>query len=130
GGSPARARQLALVARIAQEKFTDPAIGRLLDELEPWAEQLPYDSDKASLVRVSRREYERALKVPPAFLGEFYAHSAASYHAWTKARPANDFKAIRPYLEKTVDLSRQLADFFPGYEHIADPLIDFSDYGM
>src|SRR5690606_2521417 len=80
--------------------------------------------------RVSRREYERALKVPPAFLGEFYAHSAASYHAWTKARPANDFKAVRPYLEKTVDLSRQLADFFPGYEHIADPLIDFSDYGM
>src|SRR5690606_20240152 len=49
---------------------------------------------------------------------------------WTKARPANDFKAVRPYLEKTVDLSRQLADFFPGYEHIADPLIDFSDYGM
>src|SRR5690606_11926076 len=90
GGSPARARQLALVARIAQEKFTDPAIGRLLDELEPWAEQLPYDSDEASLVRVSRREYERALKVPPAFLGEFYAHSSASYHAWTKARPAND----------------------------------------
>ena len=130
GGSPARARQLALVARIAQEKFTDPAIGRLLDELEPWAEQLPYDSDEASLVRVSRREYERALKVPPSFLGEFYAHSAASYHAWTKARSANDFKAVRPYLEKTVDLSRQLADFFPGYEHIADPLIDSSDYGM
>ena len=23
-----------------------------------------------------------------------------------------------------------MADFFPGYEHIADPLIDFSDYGM
>ncbi|MGE5124046.1 MAG: carboxypeptidase M32, partial [Acidobacteriaceae bacterium] len=33
-------------------------------------------------------------------------------------------------LEKTVDLCRQLADFFPGYEHIADPLIDFNDYGM
>ena len=91
---------------------------------------MPYDSDEASLVRVSRREYERALKVPPSFLGEFYAHSAASYHAWTKARSANDFKAVRPYLEKTVDLSRQLADFFPGYEHIADPLIDSSDYGM
>jgi carboxypeptidase Taq len=33
-------------------------------------------------------------------------------------------------LEKTLALSRELADFFPGYEHIADPLIDFSDYGM
>ena len=23
-----------------------------------------------------------------------------------------------------------MADFYPGYEHIADPLIDYSDYGM
>ena len=36
----------------------------------------------------------------------------------------------RPYLEKTIELSRQYADFFPGYEHIADPLINFADYGM
>lgn len=29
-----------------------------------------------------------------------------------------------------LDLSREYANFFPGYEHIADPLIDWSDYGM
>jgi carboxypeptidase Taq len=46
------------------------------------------------------------------------------------ARPDNNFKALIPHLEKGVDLCRQLADFFPGYEHIADPLIDFVDYGM
>jgi len=33
-------------------------------------------------------------------------------------------------LEKTLELSRRYADFFPGYEHIADPLIDRADYGM
>jgi carboxypeptidase Taq len=37
---------------------------------------------------------------------------------------------MQPYLEKTLDLSRQLANYFPGYEHIADPLIDFADEGM
>jgi carboxypeptidase Taq len=47
-----------------------------------------------------------------------------------KARPENDFAAVRPYLERTLDLSRQLADHFPGYEHIADPLIDRFEYGM
>jgi len=57
-------------------------------------------------------------------------HSADSYQVWTTARPANDFGAVQPYLEKTLDLSRQLADCFPGYEHIADPLIDLADYGM
>jgi carboxypeptidase Taq len=35
-----------------------------------------------------------------------------------------------PYLEKTLELSCPLADFYPGYEHIADPLIDRSDEGM
>ncbi|MEC7867300.1 MAG: carboxypeptidase M32, partial [Candidatus Poribacteria bacterium] len=53
-----------------------------------------------------------------------------SYQTWTKARPANDFSTMLPYLEKTLELSCQLADFYPGYEHIADPLIDRSDEGM
>jgi carboxypeptidase Taq len=130
GGAEARGRHMATLARLAQEKFVDPAIGRLLDALQPYAESLPYDSNKASLVRVTRREYERALRVPPAFVGEFSNHNAQTYQAWTEARPANDFARVRPLLEKTLDYSRQLADFYPGYEHIIDPLVDGQDYGM
>ncbi|MFQ5812696.1 MAG: carboxypeptidase M32 [Anaerolineae bacterium] len=130
GGAAARARQLATLGRLAHEKFTDPTIGKLLEDLRPYEESLPYDSDESSLVRVTRRNYERAVKVPPSFMAQLHSHAAKSYQVWTEARPANDFSAVQPYLEKTLDLSRQLADFFPGYEHIADPLIDFHDYGM
>jgi carboxypeptidase Taq len=130
GGAPARARQLATLGRLAHEKFVDAAVGALLDSLRPYEEALPYDSDDASLIRVTRREYDRAVKVPSSFVARFYAHTAESYEVWTKARPANDFAAVQPYLEKTLDMSRELAGFFPGYDHIADPLIDFSDYGM
>ncbi|RME49457.1 MAG: carboxypeptidase M32 [Chloroflexi bacterium] len=130
GGAAARGRQLATLGRLAHEKFTDPAIGKLLDDLRSYEESLPYDSDEASLIRVTRRDYERAVKVPPEFMAEFNSHAAAAYEAWIRARPANDFAMVEPYLEKTLDLSRQLADFFPGYEHIADPLIDFADEGM
>lgn len=130
GGATARARQTATLSRLAHEKFTAPALGKLLDDLQPYEERLPYDSDDASLIRVTRREYERAIKVPPAFMQKLYSHCSESYQAWTEARPANDFNKMRPYLEETLVMSRQLAEFFPGYEHIADPLIDFSDYGM
>jgi carboxypeptidase Taq len=130
GGAEARGRQIALLQRLAHEKFTDPAIGKLLDELRPYEESLPYDSDEASLIRVTRRDYERLVKVPPTFTAEFANHIAASYQTWTTARPANNFPKVQPYLEKTLDLSRRMADFFPGYDHIADPLIDFADYGM
>jgi carboxypeptidase Taq len=130
GGAPARGRQMATLAKVSQEKFIDKKVGKLLDGLAKYEETLPYDSDDASLIRVTRRDYERATKIPPAFLAEFNVHGAETYQLWTEARPANDFARVRPNLERTLDLSRQLADFFPGYEHIADPLIDFADYGM
>ncbi|HNB53095.1 MAG TPA: carboxypeptidase M32, partial [Anaerolineales bacterium] len=130
GGAPARGRQMATLARIAHEKFVSPEVGKLLDDLRPLEESLPYDSDDASLIRVTRRGYERQTRVPSERLAMFYQHSAESYQAWTEARPQNDFKAVQPLLEKTLDFSRELANYFPGYDHIADPLIDFSDYGM
>ncbi|MCL5997120.1 MAG: carboxypeptidase M32 [Chloroflexi bacterium] len=130
GGAPARGRQLGTLAQIAHEKATDPSIGKLLDDLRPYEESLPYESDDASLIRVARRDYERLTKVPAAFMAQLQGHIATGYDVWTRARPANDFKMVRPALEKTLDLSRQLANYFPGYEHIADPLIDFADYGM
>lgn len=130
GGAPARGRQMATLAKVSQEKFIDKKVGKLLDQLTKYEESLPFDSDDASLIRVTRRDYERALKVPPEFLGELNVHAAQTYQMWTEARPADDFARVRPNLERTLDLSRKLADFFPGYEHIADPLIDFADYGM
>jgi len=130
GGAEARGRQMATLARLAQEKLIDPAIGKLLDELQPYADSLPYESDEASLVRVARREYERNVRIPPEFVGELSNHSAQLYQVWTEARPATDFARVRPLLERTLDLSRQMANFFPGYEHIIDPLVDFADYGM
>ena len=70
GGADARGRQTALLGRLAHERLTDPAIGKLLDALEPWTSTLPYDSDEASLVRVTRREYEQAVKVPSELVSE------------------------------------------------------------
>ncbi len=130
GGGNARGRQLATLARLHQQKSTNPKIGRLLDGLRSYEESLPFESDDASLIRVARRLYERAVKVPPAFMGRLYQHNAQTFQAWAEARPANDFARVAPYLEKTLDLSREYANFFPGYEHIADPLIEAVEYGM
>ena len=130
GGATARGRQLATLRQISHTKFTDPAIGQLLEDLRPYEDSLPYDSDEASLVRITRRNYDRAIRVPAQFMAKMSRHRAESYSVWAKARPANDFAAVQPYLEKTLELSREYASFFPGYEHIADPLIEIADYGM
>lgn len=130
GGAAARGRQMATLSRLAHEQFIDPTVGKLLDDLQAFGESLPYDSDDASLIRVTRRSYEKSTQIPASLLSDFFQHAAAAYQAWTEARPNNDWAGIQPYLEKTLDLSRQMADCFPGYDHIADPLIDISDEGM
>ncbi len=130
GGAGARGRQLATLAEIAQQKFVDPKVGKLLDDLLPYEESLPYESDDASLIRVTRRDYEQATRVPPKFVAKFNVHIADSYQVWAQARPVNDFARVLPLLEKTLDFSREYANFFPGYEHIANPLINIADYGV
>jgi carboxypeptidase Taq len=130
GGAAARARQGAVLSGLAHEKSTDPTLGRLLDALTPYAESLPEDSDDACLIRVARCDFEKAIKVPPEFVARWSAFGSASYDAWTRARPANDFAAMRPLLQQALDFSRAYAGFFAPYAHIADPLIDGLDEGM
>jgi carboxypeptidase Taq len=130
GGAAARARQGATLRRLAHEKFTDPNVGRLLDGLAAYAERLPDASDDARLIRVVRRDYDKAARVPADFIARWSELGSISYDAWTRARPANDFAAMRPFLEKALDLSRAYAEYLGPYDHIADPLIDGRDEGM
>lgn len=130
GGADARGRQLGTLQKLAHEKLADDAVGKLIEQLEPWASGQPRASFGASIVRAARRDFDRAAKVPPAFTAKMADHFAASYTTWTQARPANDFARVRPYLERTVELSLEYGSFFPGSEHPADPLIDWNDPGM
>ena len=41
GGAADRARQIATLRRLAHEKLTDPAVGKLLDTLQPYSEKFP-----------------------------------------------------------------------------------------
>jgi carboxypeptidase Taq len=128
GGAVARGRQAALLKRIGHERSVDPMLGRLIDRLEPMADMLP--TEDASLIRIARRDFERAVRVPAEYVARTNAHSSASYNAWILARPENDFATMVPFLEKTLDLSREYASFFAPYDHIADPMIDEADEGM
>jgi carboxypeptidase Taq len=130
GGAAARARQAALLSKLAHEKSVDPALGRLIDDLTAYSEQQPHDDDDASLIRVARRDFEKANLLPSDYVERASAHASASYVAWTNARPANDFAAMQPYLEKNIELSREYAGYYKPYRHVTDPMIDDSDAGM
>src|SRR5215470_6802081 len=129
-GGQARSRQGALISRLAHERMTDVDLGRLLDRLTGYAEDLPGDSDEARLIAVARRDFEKAIKVPVDLVERWSALGSASYDVWKGARPNGDFAAVRPYLEEQLDISREYAELFAPYGHIIDPLIDDRDEGL
>ncbi|MCB9599170.1 MAG: carboxypeptidase M32 [Sandaracinus sp.] len=126
-GADARGRQIALLGELAHARRTSPRMAELLRGLSSVADR---DDLDGALVRRAHKQWERATCVPASLVSEIKSHSARSYVAWTKAKPSGDFAAVRPYLEKTVELSRRYADCFSGVDHVLDPLIDANDPGM
>ncbi len=130
GAAEARGRQLATINRLIHEKATDCAIGRLLDDLMPMTDDLPETCTDAGLLRVVRRNFERALKIPDDFVVRSATSASSAYSEWTRARPESDFAAMVPHLRRAVDLAHEYAGFFAPYDNVADPLITDADEGQ
>ena len=130
GGAKTRAEQLATLGRIAHELFIDDDIGRLLDELRPYEEGLDYDSDEASLIRVTRRDWEKARRVPPELSAEITRAGANAYEAWVEARKGSDFATFVPFLEKNIELKHRYVDCFDPTDELYDVLLDDFEQGM
>jgi carboxypeptidase Taq len=129
-GAGARAEQLGTVSRIAHEMFTASEIGRLLDELEPWAESLDYDSDEASLVRVTRRDYDKQVRVPSELRGEMSRAAAIATPVWEEARKESNWAMFQPHLETALELRRRYVDCFDPGDEDYDILLDDYEPGM
>jgi carboxypeptidase Taq len=124
GGHPARAEALATLARIHHERLVDDEMGRLLDRLRPLEESLDYDSDDASLIRVTRRDWEKQRRVPTELSAEMTRAAAQGNQTWIQARANNDFASFLPALERTLDLKRRYAECFEWTDSPYTPLLD------
>ncbi len=129
-GTTARANSLATLDRIIHDRFTDPEVGRLLDRLARHEESLPYDSDDASLIRVTRRDWEKARRVPTELSVEMTRAAASGHHAWVEARRNDDFASFLPYLRENVELKRRYIECFEPADLAYTALLDDYEPGM
>jgi len=132
-GIEPRSEQLATLARIRHERLISDELGRLIDAASAELDSAPYDSDDVSLVRVARRGWEKARRVPADLRAEMTRVSSLAEHAWEDARANSDFGAFLPHLERNVELRRRYADCFEGFEgfeHEYDALLDDFEPGM
>ncbi|AFZ66675.1 carboxypeptidase M32 [Deinococcus peraridilitoris] len=117
-----RGLQVATVASLAHERFTTPRIEELLCGLE--AQPAESGTVEEALVRVTRRDYDRATKIPTEFVEEKARAENEAHHAWLAARKNDDFRSFEPHLEKMFDLARRYADLVGFDDHPYDALLD------
>jgi carboxypeptidase Taq len=130
GGVGSRSEQLSTLSRLSHIRFTSDEVGQLLGELEDETAGKPFDSFEASLVRVTRRDYDQDRKLSPDLISEIAAASSNARPAWQKARRDADFKVFAPFLEKNVELNRRMADALGYEERPYDALINRTEPGM
>jgi carboxypeptidase Taq len=129
-GGEVRAEQLGTLDRIAHELFVADEIGELLEDLRSYEESLPYDSDEASLIRITRRDYDKARRVPSDLRAELTRAGAKALPAWIEAREKSDFSIFLPFLVRNVELQHEYIACFDKAENDYDILLDDFDEGL
>lgn len=129
-GAEARARQLATLAKLGHEMFVAKETQDLLAAAEGESAALDPESDEAALLRVVRRDLDKATKVPTALIVELTEVTSLGEEVWSQARPKNDFAAFAPYLEKIYNLKKQYAHAIGFKDRIYDALLDDYEEGM
>jgi carboxypeptidase Taq len=123
-GGEARGELRATVGRLTHERFTDERVGELL------AVAQPRDELEADILRVARRDFDKASRVPGELVAELARAGVAARGVWLRAREDNDFAPFAPYLARNVELRREYSACFPEAEHAYDPLLDDFEPGM
>ena len=129
-GAAARAEASATLAGVAHERFVSDEIGRLLDAVAPLEDELDYDSDDASLIRVTRREWEKERRVPSELAAAWTREGARAHSAWLAAREANDYGVFLPAFKRVHEVALRWAEHMEPGDSPYDPFLDEYEPGM
>jgi carboxypeptidase Taq len=119
-GGESRADQIALLATLVHGRLTDQRVGEWLaaceEELGRTGERAKGRagddvSDVAVNVRETRRNYDRATKLPAEWVEEMAKTEVLGQQAWVEARKRSDFKMFQPWLEKILGLKKRQAEY-------------------
>ena len=129
-GAAARAEAAATLSGVIHERFISDEIGRLLDQVASLETELGHDSDDASLVRVTRREWEKARRVPAEIAAAWAREGGKAHVAWLEAREQNDFSIFLPALRRVHDVALRWAELMEQGDSPYDAFLDEYEPGM
>ena len=123
-GAEARAHVLATISRLMHERLVSDEVDALLEQIGDVD-----DEDDAALLRITRRESERARRVPAELAAELAHAAGVGVAAWDVAKEQSDFDGFVPYLERQLELKHRYVECFPDAETPYDVLLEDFEEG-
>jgi len=105
-GVESRAHTRAVLSGLAHDMLVDPAFGELLEGLA--GQELP--PHQAVNIRETRRDRDRAVKIPRELVMEISRVSSLAQKAWQQAREQDSWATFSPLLAELVHLRRREAE--------------------
>jgi carboxypeptidase Taq len=129
-GAAERIAQLTTLSSLIHRMATSDEMGELIESAAAELDGASYDGNEASLIRLLRRNYADARKLPAEFVARSAAVSGQAREAWVKARAENDFPLFCPWLEQVVELCQEMAELYGYEDEKYDALLDKYETSM
>lgn len=127
-GVEARSNAIGVISGFYHHIMTDPDFNACIDSLAVTPDEC--DDLTNALIRHYQRERNRVAKIPAKEYEAFQAHITKSAAAWEDAKEACAYDQFKPYLEKSVEMMRQFAEYRGYSGHPYNLLIDDYEPGM
>lgn len=127
GAAAHRSQQIATLAGIAHEYATSDSYGAGLVQLNQNKELNPTEKRN---VELSLLAYEKATKFEKAFVIRQSNLVSNCYHAWIKARAANNWEIYAPALDELIAIKREESSIYNKGDHPYDALVDIYEPDM
>jgi carboxypeptidase Taq len=105
GGASGRAEQVATLQVICHEQLTDPALAELFDAVD----EAELDAWQQANFKEMRREWVHATAVPTELVEATSRAVSECETVWLEARKDDDFARLAPYMERQIELVREVA---------------------
>ena len=104
GSADQRATEQATIAKTIHSRNTDPRISEWISEI------IPQNEIEAASIRLIKKNYQKACKVPTDLNAEIARTTSKAHSIWTSARENEEVAEYLPILTEIVNLKRQKAE--------------------
>ncbi len=129
-GLAARVQQMTTLSRLTHTMSTSDEMGQLIEDAAASLNGAAYDSNEASLLRLLKKNYEDARKVPSDYIIRAAQLSGKAHAVWAQARAENDYASYEPWMAQVIEMCQELADYYGYEDEKYDALLDKYEVGM